>query len=158
MTHGKLFAATLAATMALGSSLPVLAMDSGMNSSTGMMMRADAKKTVDIACVQKVVAAREASLGSAWTTFAASMSTAYSTRASALNTAWGMADATARKAAQKAAWAKFATDTSAARKALKAGREAAWKKAKTDVKACRGASADAVVQAESAATSEKDPQ
>lgn len=145
--------ATLAATIAL----PAFAEES--HSSAGAAMSAGAmhdkkgvKKTIDNVCVQKAVATREASLGSAWGAFGTAVGAAYTKRAASLNTAWGMTDAKARNAAIKAAWSVFATDRKTARTTFSTAQKNAWTTFRTAVKSCSGGetsiSADAGVGVE----------
>lgn len=100
--------------------------------------------TVDLACIQTAVAAREQSIMTAWGAFNTSMTSAYTTRKSALNTAWGTIDAAARKTAVKSAWDAFRSSKKSAGTQWRTSQKGAWKTFRTASRACKGgASADA---------------
>ena len=139
----KIVALAASAAIAAGIAVPAFAAEmSGSASAT-----VGAKKTVDIACVQKAVDKREDALIAGWTSFNTSMSAAYSARKTALHDAWGMSDATARKTAVKTAWENFKKSAKAARQAWKTARKNAWQTFRSDAKACKGAAAEASVEA-----------
>jgi len=95
------------------------------------------KKTVDIVCVQKAIEKRESAVQTAFDVASDSIKSALQARKSALLAAWAITDNVQRKAAVKAAWAKFKQDRKAAQKTFKQTRDAAWKQFKTDRKACK---------------------
>ncbi len=106
------------------------------------MMKAKEKmnrtvKTVDTACIQTVVAKREAAVITSLDTFYTSVKTALQTRKDALNAAWGQTDVATREQAIKAAHQAFQGTWKKANQALKTSRKDAWKVFKTDAKACK---------------------
>lgn len=132
----------MTATLALGSALPALATDgtaaSSSASSKPVVMRvnkANAKK-FDAACIKTAVVARETAIGSAWTTFSASMTSAYATRSAALATAWSNTDAAARRTAIKAAWDTFKKSARSARETWRTAQKSARKAFKEAAKKC----------------------
>ena len=139
----RLTAAVAATVIAASVALPAFA--EGTSVSAGMNVKAD--KTVDVACVQAAVDAREQSIMSAWVSYNTSMTAAFSTRALALHAAWGMTDASARKTAIKAAWSAFAASRKSAMQAHKTAKQAAWKTFRTAAKSCKGGAAQASVEA-----------
>ncbi len=92
--------------------------------------------TLNLTCAQTAVDKRETAIGSVWTTFSGSMTSALSTRASALHTAWGMTDASLRRPARKAAWDAYKASSRSAHDTLKTGRRAAWDTWRSDMQAC----------------------
>lgn len=135
----KCIALTASAVIAVSMAAPAFA----ESAQTGV----GAKKTVDIACVQKAVDKREDALGAGWTAFNASMTSAYGARKTALHDAWGMSDAAARKTAVKTAWETFKKSAKTARQAWKTARKNAWQTFRSESKACKGAQAEVSVEA-----------
>lgn len=99
----------------------------------------------NIACVQTAVKAREASIGSAFTTFSTSISSALTTRASALETAWGTSDAKTRRTLRNEAWTNYKRANQSAKATFKTSKKSAWDTFKKASKACK----TAVVESES---------
>jgi hypothetical protein len=95
-----------------------------------------AKKTLDTACIQAAVEARDTSISSAVGTFGTAWQAAVDARKVALKAAWSNTDKTARKAALKAAWAAYKTAHKNARTNFETTRKAAWKTYKSAAKAC----------------------
>lgn len=90
-----------------------------------------------IACVAPVVATREATIQSAFSTFSTSMSSAFSKRASDLATAWTLTDKIARDTAIKSAHSVFKDTSSTAKKTYNTARQGAWQQFSIARKACR---------------------
>jgi hypothetical protein len=110
-----------------------------MGSST-MHMRKGAKMdlTADqVACVKTAVGVREGAVGSAFTTFSSSVSSALSARASALATAWGYASTTERGPAIRTAWKTYSESIRMARQTLRETKKTVWGTFKDSVKACK---------------------
>ncbi len=95
--------------------------------------------TTGIACVKEAVVAREAAIGTSFSTFSASMSTALSTRATALANAWSLTDSTARRTARNTAWTEYKNSSRAAKSVFKTSKKAAWKTFNDASKACKTA-------------------
>lgn len=100
--------------------------DDRMSTSTASTTKNRGGKNVDATCMQTAVAAREASLSSAWETFSTSIKDALTKRAAALDTAWGLSDVTARTKALTDAWKTWRGENKAAHDALKKTRKSAW--------------------------------
>lgn len=92
-----------------------------------------------IACVKDAVVAREAAIGTSFSTFSASISTALSARATALANAWSLTDGTARRTARNAAWTEYKNASKAAKATFKTSKKAAWKIFNDASKACKTA-------------------
>lgn len=92
------------------------------------------KKTVDTACMQDAVAAREAAISESWADFSEVITEALAARSEALDEAWGLADAKSQKAAVKTAWSDWKEISKAAHTAMKEDRKAAWDTFKTTAK------------------------
>lgn len=90
----------------------------------------------NIACVKTAVDAREASIGTAWTTYSTAMTTALSARRTALATAWGTADAKTRRSLRADAWKAYRESSRSAHTTLKTARKTAWDAYKTASRAC----------------------
>lgn len=108
-----------------------------MGSSTEKMRKdtsASSTKNVDLSCMQNAVDAREASLGTAFSTFHEAVGAALGTRKTALHDAWGLTDKTARITAIKSARDTFRMSHATAMKSLKKSRVSAWEAYKTTAK------------------------
>jgi hypothetical protein len=99
-------------------------------------------KTIDTACIQRAVDAREGSLLTAVTTFTTSIQAAYTARKNTLHDAWALTDSKQRKEAIKTAWKTFKDAKKAARKKFKDDSRAAWKTFRTAAKSCKGGATD----------------
>ena len=140
----KKFIACAAATMVAATLVvPAFALDVDVNTT----MSVGAKKTVDIACVQKAVDKREDALGAGWTAFNTSVSSAYAARKTALHDAWSKTDAAQRRSAVKAAWDAFKKSAQSARKTWKEARKNAWKTFRSEAKACKGTTTEVSTEA-----------
>lgn len=95
-----------------------------------------ATQTANFACVQTAVDTRETAIGTAFSAFSSSVSSALSARKTALHDAWGMTDAKARREARNKAWSDFRTTNRAAYKTLRDAKTAAWKAFKEASRAC----------------------
>jgi len=121
--------ALISSTLVFSSVLPASAREAASGLASG-------KRTVDIACVQKAIDAREDALMNAWTAHNTAVSSAYAARKTALHAAWGMTDPGARKAAIKAAWEAFRTSMKTAKETWKKSRKAAWETFRASAHAC----------------------
>ncbi len=92
--------------------------------------------SVDLACAQTAVDAREVSIATAWTNYSTAMSTALSTRRAALHTAWGTADRVQRISLRHGSWLAFKTASTTAHVALKTAKNTAWSTWRTAMNAC----------------------
>lgn len=101
-----------------------------------------AAATLDAACVQTAVKAREDALIAGFSAFSSSVLNAYNARASALATAWGKTEKTERQAGIKAAWTAFQSSAKTARQTWMTARKTAWKTFRTAAKKCKGAAAE----------------
>jgi hypothetical protein len=81
---------------------------------------------LNLVCVQAAVDAREAAIGTAFSTFAAGQSAALAARKTALHDAWGNADGSIRRPARDKAWSDYRIANRAVMTALRAARETAW--------------------------------
>lgn len=97
-----------------------------------------AKPKIDIACVAAAVDMREASLGSAFATFASAQSAALSARLNALHTAWRMTDGKARNAAIQTAWQAYRSAHKSAVTAHQESDKSAQSRFKNVAKDCKG--------------------
>lgn len=95
------------------------------------------KPSLDIACMQAAVAKRETAVAEAYTTLATAQANALKSRAGAINAAWQNTDASARKAAVRAAWTDFKKITLDARTAQKNARLELWKQFRTEAQTCK---------------------
>jgi len=95
-----------------------------------------AAKTYDPTCIKSAIGTRDASIGSAFTTYYNSASTALTTRTTALQSAWDIADKTERHTALKSAWDTYKASVTTNKATLKSSREAAWSTYKTARIAC----------------------
>ena len=128
----KKFLSTAVAGLAIAAAMASTA----FAANTGAAMTKAAKPTVDIACIKTAVDKREDALMVGWSTFNASIVTAYSTRMQALDAAWILTEAKTRIAAVKATWAAFSTAKKAAQKQWSSDRAGAWKTFGAAAKAC----------------------
>ena len=103
--------------------------------STGMVTKT--QSSVDFACVQTAVNARETAIQTAFSTFSASMSAALSARGTALSASWGMSDSKARRESRNTAWSSYRKSAKDAAKALKTAKSTAWNTFKSASKACK---------------------
>lgn len=102
--------------------------------SDGAASMAENNKTVDTACMATAVSTRDTAISAALGTVVA----AIQTRGTALSNAWKLTDATARKAAIKAANDAFKGTW----KTFNKTRMTAWNTYRTSAKACRASTAD----------------
>lgn len=125
--------ATIAGVAMLATALPVAAQTgtTGANPTTQ-----NTRQSVNTVCVQAAVDVREASIGTAFTTFSTAVSAALSARKTALHNAWGLTDAKARRDARNKAWSDFRTANRAAYKALRDAKNATWKAFKEASRVC----------------------
>ena len=131
MLKNKIIASAGLASLLL-SALPILAA-----TTTGTQpVSSQALTATTLACVQTAVDAREASIGTAFSTFSTTESAALAARATALHTAWSITDTKARKAARATAWSTFSTANKNAYTALRMARKTAWSTFATASKAC----------------------
>ena len=93
--------------------------------------------TMDFACVQTAVDAREGDIGSAFTAFSSAESAALSARKTALHDAWGQTTSAARKSARTKAWSDYKTANKAAYSALRTAKKAAWSTFATASASCK---------------------
>lgn len=98
---------------------------------------ASPKPTVDVSCVKRAVDSRESKLGTAFSAFSSSITSAYSTRRSALSTAYDVTDKKARREAIRKAFSVFKDSAKKARNDFRSTRESAWKTFETERKACK---------------------
>lgn len=114
------------------------------------LRRASSTVSVDATCMQGIVATRESSLQSAWSTLNTNIVDALDVRAAALNTAWGVSETGARNSAIKSAWSDwkkahrdaFSTMRQARRDAWETFRKAARDTCKTSIPKEEGLSSD----------------
>lgn len=93
--------------------------------------------TMDFACVQTAVDAREGAIGATFTAFSSAESTALSARKTALHDAWGQTTSAARKTARTKAWSDYKTANKAAYSALRTAKKAAWSTFATASASCK---------------------
>ncbi len=117
---------SLVAGALLLSSTPVLA-QTGSSSS----------RAFNGACVSTAVEKRDTAVGTAFTTFASTVSLALTTRKDSLVAAWKISDKTARTAAIKTAYATYTSGHKVAKETLKKSKKTAWSTFKTEVNACK---------------------
>ena len=126
----KAFAAIIAVTLLAPSAFAFAA-----SSSTSPVGTKHA--TMDLACVQTAVDAREGSIGDAFTAFSSAESAALSARKSSLHDAWGMTTSATRKSARTKAWSDYKTANKAAYTALRTAKKTAWSTFTTASASCK---------------------
>jgi hypothetical protein len=94
--------------------------------------------SLDTACVQSAVRARDDAIIAAHDALHASLKAAFETRRDALVAAWGMADKAQRKSALREAWAAFKTSRKDAVKTLRDAKRSAWQTFKNSFRSCKG--------------------
>lgn len=98
--------------------------------------------TVNLACVQNAVAARDNAIISALATYQAAWTAALQARVSALTTAWGNTNVTTRRAAIKTAWSQYNSAKKSAQTAFNTARKNAWSTYSSSSKTCKMSTAD----------------
>lgn len=94
--------------------------------------------TVDIACMQRAVDAREVSVRTATTVYISAWLAALDARAAALHAAWGMTDREARRNAIVKAWMDYKNAKRSAEKTFRESKRTAWQTFRTAAKQCGG--------------------
>jgi hypothetical protein len=102
----------------------------------------NAKKTVDLTCMQSAVEKRDGAIITAWDKYTASVKSALETRKSALKSAWTITEKTERISAIKTAWNNYKSSIKTTRQTWMKERKATWQTWKTDAKACAGNAED----------------
>ncbi len=123
-------------TLALAVALPALA----QTGSTTQPQTTTMSSTSKIACIGTAVAAREQTLGTAYTTFTTASAGAYSARASALSNAYSQTSLSSVKTEVKTAWITFSSSMKSVRKVWQGSRDGAWKKYRTSAVVCKASS------------------
>lgn len=128
--------AVITALATLAVAVPALAETTGSTGIPPTTVTAESV-TTKIACVGAAVAAREATLDTAMTTFNGAQNAAYAARAAALQQAYTQTTLAAVKTAVKAAWSAFRTTMSTARHGWQTARVGAWAAYRTTAVACK---------------------